>query len=253
MEEQQAHHEQVKLMSFTEKLTNIFASPGELFENVRLTGPTTGNWLMPLIIFLVVALVMGQIMIHNASLADQLGATIRKGFEKSVQEGKMTQEQADQTYENYAKPGSTMFMISQIGGTIIVTPIVLFLVGLVYWLLGKFAMGATAPYMKVVEVVGLTFLIGTLEYIVTTCMMIGLDSIHGTPSLGAFVSGFDPQNKMHLALSKINIFTFWSLGVTSVGLSKLFQRDLAKVVVLVVALWIVWSVGTIALGMNFGG
>jgi len=130
MEEQQAHHEQVKPMSFTEKLTNIFASPGELFENVRLTGPTTANWLMPLIIFLVVALVMGQIMIHNASLADQLGATIRKGFEKSVQQGKMTQEQADQTYENYAKPGSTMFMLSQIGGTIIVTPIVLFIVGL---------------------------------------------------------------------------------------------------------------------------
>jgi hypothetical protein len=253
MEEQQTTREQVKSLSFTEKLTDIFASPGELFENVRLTGPTTANWLIPLIIFLVVALVMGQIMIHNASLADQLGATIRKGFEKSVQEGKMTQEQADQTYENYAKPGSTMFMVSQIGGTIIVTPIVLFLIGLAYWLLGKFAMRSNAPYMKVIEVVGLTFLIGTLEYIVTTSLMIAMDSLHATPSLGAFVANFDTQNKLHLALSKINVFTFWSLGVTGIGLSKLFQRDLPKVLVLIFALWIIWSAGSILLGIGFAG
>lgn len=253
MEEPQTTTQETKPLSFAEKLTDIFASPGELFENVRLTGQTTSNWLVPMIIFLVVALIMGQIMVHNASLADQLGATIRKGFEKSVQEGKMTQEQADQTYENYAKPGSTMFTLSQVGGTIIVTPIVLFLMALAYWLLGKWAMGATAPYMKVVEVVGLTFMIGALEYIVTTVMMIGLDSIHATPSLAAFVSNFDVQNKTHAALSKVNLFTFWNLGVTGIGLSKLFQRDMPKVLVLVFALWLVWTAATILLGLNFGG
>jgi hypothetical protein len=238
-------------MSFSEKVMNIFASPGELYENVRLTEKTTSNWLVPLVIFIVVAAIMSQLMIHNASLADQLGATIKKGFDKQVQEGKMPQERADQAYEQFAKPGSTMFTISQLGGIAIMTPIVLFVVGLVYWLIGRSAMGARVPYLKVVEVVGLTFFISAIESIVTILMMYAMDSIHATPSLGAFVTNFDIENKMHLALSKVNVFTFWNLAVTGIGLSKLFQRDLPKVLVLVVALWILWAVATILLGMRF--
>ena len=148
----------VQPMSFSEKLTNIFASPGELFENVRMTDKTTGNWLVPWLVFVVVAIVMGQLIVHNASLANQLGATIRKGFDKQVQEGKMPAERADQIYEQYAKPGSTMFTISQVGGTVIVSLVILFALSLLYWLIGKSAMKVTVPYMKVAEVVGLVFL-----------------------------------------------------------------------------------------------
>jgi hypothetical protein len=39
----------------------------------------------------------------------------------------------------------------------------------------------------------------------------------------------------------VNVFTFWTLGVTSIGLSRLFQKDLPKVLVLVFALWILWT------------
>ena len=108
------------------------------------------------------------------------------------------------------------------------------------------------PFHKVMEVVGLTFFIATLEQIVTTLLMFGLSSIHATPSLGAFVSNFDVQNKLHMALSKINIFTFWDLAVVSIGLSILFRRDLPKVLVLVFALWLVWSILTVMTGMRFG-
>ncbi len=252
-EQQQAAPEPVAPMPFTEKLTNIFASPGELFENVRQTGPTTSNWLIPLIIFIIVVILTNQLVVHNASLADQMGAMIKKGFTEQVQAGKMTQEQADQTFENYARPGSTMSTIFTVGGIVIVTPIVVLLAALVYWLLGKSAMHATAPYVKVLEVVGLVLFIDALENIVTTVLMLAMDSIHATPSAGMFVSNFDVANKLHLFLSKINIFTFWSLGVTSLGLSKLFQRDFPKVLVLVFALWILWTVGTVMLGIRFGG
>jgi hypothetical protein len=252
-EHQDTAPEQTAPMPFTEKLTNIFASPGELFENVRLTGPTTANWLVPLLIFIVVAILMNQVMMHNASLADQFGAIIKKSMSEQVQQGKMTQEQADQAYETFARPGSMMNTIFTVGGIIIVTPIILFLVGLIYWLLGKTAMHASAPYMKVVEVVGLTFFIGVLESIVTTVMMLAMDSIHATPSLGAFVTQFDMQNKLDLILSKVNIFTFWSLSVTGIGLAKLFQRDLPKVLVLVFALWVLWTIVTVFAGIKFAG
>jgi hypothetical protein len=117
----------------------------------------------------------------------------------------------------------------------------LFLGGLVFWLLGKGVMKATAPYMKVVEVVGLTFFIAALESIVTTILAIGMNTMFASPSLALLISDFSIENKMHLLAASVNVFTFWTLGVTSIGLSRLFQKDLSKVLVLVFALWILWT------------
>ncbi len=238
-------------MSFMEKLTNIFVAPGELYEDVRQTPSTPSNWVIPMIIFIVVAILMGQLVLQNPSLVDQIGSTIRKQFDESIQKGKMTAEQADQAYE-YARPGSMFFRLGQIGGIAIGSPIFLFLLSLIYWLLGKWGMSGTAPYTKVVEVIGLTFFISTIEIIVQTLLQFAMDSIYATPSLGLFVSNYDLQNKLHLAMSKINVFTFWDLTVVSIGLSKLFQRDLPKVLVLVFALWLVWSVLTVMAGLRLG-
>ncbi|MBP1648039.1 MAG: hypothetical protein H6Q30_1484 [Bacteroidetes bacterium] len=251
---------EVKPMSFTEKLANIFSAPGELFENVRLTGKTPSNWVIPTAIMIVVAIAMQQLIMSNPSLADQTRAMVAKAtderLQKAVESGSMTPEQAEQQreqIENFSDPSSMLNIAMRVIGIVIFLPAILFLLGLVYWLLGKTAMHATSPYMKVVEVVGLTFLIGAVESIVTTVMAIGMDSLHAGPHLAAMVQDFDLQNKLHAALAKVNVFTIWSLIVTSIGLSKLFQRDLPKVLVLVFALWILWSAFTVLTGfMNFG-
>lgn len=242
---------QPKPMSLMEKLVNVFSSPGELYENVRDTPPTTSNWLIPWIILIIVSIALNFVMMSNPSLTDQLGATMRHAMEKNVAEGKMTQDQADNAYE-MMKPGTVYFTAISLGGIILWTLGGLFALGLVYWLVGKSAMSATAPYIKVVEVVGLTFYISVLEVIVTTLMMFVFDRLSATPSLALFVPDFDFTNKVHLLLSKVNIFTFWILAVTSIGLSKLFRRDLLKVLVLVVALWILWTVITVFAGCGVG-
>ena len=265
MEEQQTVTQpepaaEVQRMSFTEKLVNLFASPGELFENVRLTPKTPNNWIIPVAIMIVVAIAMQQIIMSNPSLADQTKAMVEKAtkerLDKAVQSGQMTPEQAEQQreqIENFTNPSSPLNIAMRIVSVVVFIPVVLFLIALVYWLLGKTAMHASAPYMKVVEVVGLTLLIGAVESIVTTVMAVGLDSLHAGPSLAVFVQNFDFGNKLHAALAKINIFTIWSIVVTGIGLSKLLQRDLPKVLVLLFALWILWSAFTVFTGfMSFG-
>lgn len=248
-------------LSFTEKLTNIFASPGELFDNVRDTPPTSSNWLIPLIIFIVVAIVMGQVVMHNPSLLDQIKAQIQqtmdKKFQEAIQQGQMSPQQADQAREmaeKYSDPSSLLSTIIQMVAIAIVSPITLFFVALVYWLLGKYTMKADAPYMKIVEVVGLTLFIGALQAIVTVITKIVTDNYNATPSLMLAVLGqFSPENKLHIALSKVDLFEIWSLIVTSIGLSRLFRRDLAKVMVLVFALWILWVVLLVITGWRIGG
>ncbi len=256
MEEQnviaaQASTAAVRPMSFMEKLTNVFAAPGELYENVRLTPTTASNWVIPLLIFIVVSFLANQLVLNNASLADQIGAAYRETLDKAVAEGKMAQERADQAYE-MMKPGSVVSMIGQVVSLVVFTPLVLFATSLIYWLLGKSVMRANTPYLKVVEVAGLSLFIGVLEVIVTTLLMYATGSIHATPSLGAFVPDFRFDNKVHVLLSKVNIFTFWSLAVISIGLAKLFQRHLPKVLVLLFALWALWTLFTVILGFGLG-
>ncbi|RPH37504.1 hypothetical protein EHM92_02510 [bacterium] len=149
MEEQQTvtHTEpaaEVKSMSFAEKLVNIFASPGELFENVRLTGKTPSNWVIPVAIMIVVALVMQQLIMSNPSLADQQKALVAKATEerlqKAVESGSMTPEQAEQQreqIENFSDPSSTLNIVVRVVSVIVFIPVMLFLIGLVYWLLEK--------------------------------------------------------------------------------------------------------------------
>jgi len=243
--------EPVKTMGFSEKLAGIFASPGEVFENVRLTPQTNSNWLIPSLLLIVVTLILSYLTISNPGLVDQMTAAQRDALQTMVQEGRLTQEQADAQLERMG-PGSPLLLIGVLVGPPIFTFVRLFFLALVFWLMGKSAMKAAAPYMKVTEVVGLTFYIGILEALVTTGFVFGMNSLFASPSLALMVSDFDMNNKLHLVLSKVNIFTLWTLVVTGIGLSKLFQRDLPKVLVLVFVLWVLYCAVTILAGIRLG-
>jgi hypothetical protein len=240
--------EEVKPMSLSDKLVGVFASPSELYDNVRQTPPTNSNWLIPTLILVVVGVILAYLVLSNPTLSDQMKRVASEQMEKSLAKqlaaGKITQEQANQARE-MSGLGETSTMIFKYVAAVAGPFLSLFFGGLVYWLLGKWVMKATAPYMKVVEVVGLTFFIVTIESVVTTILSIGMNSIFASPSLALLISDFSIENKMHLLASSMNVFTFWTLTVTSIGLARLFQKDLPKVLVLVFALWILWILFTI--------
>ena len=103
--------------------------------------------------------------------------------------------------------------------------------------------------MKVIEVVGLTYIVGTIESITATVLMLVTESIYATPSLALLVlPEFDVENWLHLALSKLNPFTLWILYLTSLGLSLLYMRDFPKVLVLILSLWFLWTLMTLLVG-----
>ena len=237
--------EEVKPMSLSDKLVGVFASPSELYDNVRQTPPTSSNWLIPTLILIVVGVVMAYLMTSNPTLSDQMkrmaSEQMEKGLTKQLASGKITQEQANQARDQMSGMGATGALIFTYVSAILGPFFALFLGALVFWLLGKGVMKATSPYMKVVEVVGLTFFIATLESVVTTILCIGMNSIFASPSLALLISDFSIENKMHLLAASMNVFTFWTLAVTSIGLARLFQKDVPKVLVLVFALWILWT------------
>ena len=237
---------QVKPMSVTDAMVNIFASPGEVYENVRQTPITHKNWVIPTIILVVVGALLTYLILSNPVIADQYKqqqkVQMDKQFEKQIQQGKMTQEQADQARaqaEQFTSP--TMMIIWGLGAATIGPFFLLFFMALIYWLLGKTVIKAASPYFKVAEVVGLTFYISVLETIVTTILVIGLGNAFATPSLALLVPNFSTENQFHMLASSANVFTFWILAVVSIGLAKIFEKDFPKVLFLVCAIWVIWT------------
>ena len=248
----------VQSMPFLDKLVGIFVSPGEVYENVGGTGPTTSTWFVPWLLYVTISIFTGQLLLGNPSLSSQLEDTIRKQFDEVMQEpilkGDVTQGEADEQFERFGSPGSPWFTLLSIGGTLFGSILSLFAISLFCLLLAKSAMNASAPYMKVVEVVGLTFLIDALEQLVTTALMFLTDSILASTGAALFLlPDIDLHNKWHVAISKLNTFTFWKIGILCTGLSKLFHRDFPKILVLVLALWLLWSLFSLFTGFSPAG
>lgn len=235
-------------MSFLAKCMKIFVAPGAVFGDVRDTFPTHSNWVLPVLLYVVVATVSIHLVLDRPSLAAHyqqiVDEDLRPTFDQQVLEGAITRQQADWILL-FVTPGTTHFLAAQGVGTALGALAALFVFSFVFWRVGKSAMGGRAPYMSVVEIVGLVFLIATVERAVTTLLMIAQDSIFATPTPGLLVLSGGSDSTLFAILSRINLFTIWEVGVISKGLAVLNGKDFPKVFVLLLALWLLWMVVTL--------
>lgn len=236
-------------MSTRDRVIAFFIAPSRFFEDVCDSPLVEINWRFPLLVFLVVTLLLRQLMLADPALLTQMKTKIAQEIDTAITSSQMSQQEADQT-RSFATPGSAPFEIFLGFLMVIAVALLLFGLSLIYWLLGRLGMDSDAPFIKVVELVSITFFVNTIEGIVTAGLMMATRSITATPSLALFAPGLDPESSTFLALALANPFRVWDLSLMSIGLSRLFQRDLPKVAVIVFALWIVWSVATVLVGIR---
>ena len=153
----------------------------------------------------------------------------------------MTQKQADDTMqaaEKFGNIGTTVGAAVAPVFTAFVSP---FLWGLVVWLVGTKVLRGAFPYMKAVEVTGLSNMIAVLGSIVTTLLILLMGSVFASPSLVLLVKEFDPQNTLHSVLAAMNIMTFWALAVKAIGLARLSGASFGKAASWVFGIWVAWT------------
>jgi hypothetical protein len=242
-------------MSLAGRLVNVFAVPGEVFEDTRVSRPCAANWLVPALIACVVGIVAAIIMFSQPTIQQQLREqqekAMKQEFDKQVAAGKMTQAQADQTIEMMEKfTGPTALKIFGTVMAIIISFVRLFWWGFVLWMLGRFALKAQFSFMKTVEISGLASMIAVLGAIVTLLLIVNFGKLTSTPSLALAVSDFDMKSKGHLLLSAVNVFTFWQVAVMSVGLARLAAVPWARAMFVVLAFWLVWTLVLVFAGLG---
>lgn len=245
--------ETVVEMSLSDKFVGILSSPAEVYATIVGTEPKTSNWLMPLILTIIAGIIFTVSVFTQPAIQDQMMEAQNKAMQKSVAEGKMTQEQMEQAVEmNPAKPGSAMFLIFGSVGMVFVIAFALMAYSAVYFLAGKLILKSAIPFGKVLEVNGLSYFAGAVGTLLTVVFVVAFGSIYAAPSLALLVDEFDPMNQQHKMLAAVNLLEFWQLFIVAVGLSKVWQTTLAKGLGIVGGVWLVWTLVKVFANFGFG-
>ena len=237
-------------MSLAGRMINVIAAPGEVFEQVKTAPGSTANWLAPACILILLSWLGSWLVFSQPSIQLQVREMTDQAIDKQVQAGKLTQQQAEQSREVAAKFGGLFTKVAAYGAPVVLALVLPFWWGLLIWLVGTKAMRGDFGYMKGVEVAGLSGIIGAIDAIVRTLLILIMGSLFASPSLALFLKQFDPQNPAHTLLAVFSVMTFWVLGVRSVGLARLAGSTFAKAAAWVFGFWVLQT--ALLTGLSFG-
>ena len=235
--------------SLAGRLLNIFAAPGEVFNEIKAAPPRTANWLTPALLLIVLSWVSAFLIFSQPAVQQQISDISNKAIDRQIEKGKLTAAQADQARTMAEKYGSLSYKIGAAVVPVLVAFATPFWGGLILWLVGSIALKAPFPYLKAVEIAGLANMIMTLDVIVRTSLVLITGNLFSTLSLALLVKDFDPQNTAHTLLAAVNIMTFWLLAVRSIGLARLTGASVGKAAVWVFGIWIALTGAMIGFGV----
>jgi len=224
--------------SLAGRLLNVFAAPGEVFDEVRAAPPSVANWLAPALISAIVGILSVIIMFSQPAIIQQIHEQQAKALDDRVSAGKMTRAQADQAEAMSEKfSGPAIMMITGSFGAVCSSFVRVFWWALVLWLLGLIFLKTKLDYLKTAEAAGLATMISVLGTLVTLLLTVILGKMT-TPSLALLVDHFDPKNGLHVALAAVNLFALWQVGVMAAGLARLSGASFSKALGLTTGYWV---------------
>ncbi len=241
--------------SLSTRLTNVFVSPSEVFDEVKASPPTPANWIVPVVMAMIAGIIYSMVVFSQPGVFQHMKNDQEKKYQQLVDSGKKKQAEVDRMREvadKFMTP--TFFKVVGILSSIFFTAVMLFLFALVLWLVGRYAFHSHFDYMQAVEVVGLSSMISVIGTIITMLLVVIYGDLSMSPSLILLVGHLDPENKIHLLLSAVNIMTIWWLVVMSIGLARLSSAGFVKSAVFLFGLWYaVWAVCVIGLPLLVKG
>ena len=237
-------------MSLAARMFNIIAAPGDVFDQVRNDPPSPANWLAPACLLILLSWLGTVLVFSQPTIQQQLRDITDQAIDKQVQAGKLTGQQAEQAREVAAKFGSIGSKVGGFVGPVVIGFALPFWWGLLIWLIGTKVLNSDFGYMKGVEVAGLGGVIGVLDSIVRTLLILIMGNLFASPSLALFLKQFDPQNPVHALINLVNVMTLWVLVVRSVGLARLTGASNAKAGAWVFGLWLLQT--GLMMGVSFG-
>lgn len=234
---------------------NVFATPGEVFDEVKSAPVSVLNWLVPAFLFAVVGAISVVIVFSQPNIQQQMREKMHEQQAKAIQEkvkaGKISQADADKALALMDRfVGPTILKISGAVGAVFAAFIQVLWWAFILWLLGRWCFKTQVGYGKSMEVAGLAVMISILGSIVSLLLTVSLDRVGAGPNLALVVKDFDLTRKSHLFMGAANLFSFWMVAVISSGLARLVGVPWVRAALPVFAYWFLKEALLISIGLG---
>jgi hypothetical protein len=226
--------------SLWSRLFNVYAAPGEVFEELREARTAHSNWVVPLFLSIAMGIVFSVVVFSQPDIIVGLASQQEAALEARVEAGKMTREQADQALvgmERFTSPG-LMMLFGSIGS--VVGAVVFFVVvALLLWLLMAVIFKGGVSASKAFELAGLAGMIFVLGSLLTMTLVLLRGDLQADLNAALFLERFDPASFTHQLVAAVNAVTLWYLAVLCVGVGRLTSRPFGMTAIWILGFWAV--------------
>jgi len=233
-------------IAHTDKIVGVISEPSSLFSKLALLKPKSTDWLLPLLLMIIVAIAATFIYMSNPEIKlemqQQQEKAMREQFDKMVENGQMTQEQAD---EQLARSSDIMSnpMIAYLIPSVSIFVIMLvwfFVFTTVGFLVAKFVFKGDGGFAQAMSAMGLPLYISVLQSI----LLIIVGMLMGKMLTGlnpASLTGMDMKSFPGFLLSRLDVFSIWFYVVVGIAFAKMFKSDnVKKYIFTSVGIWLVF-------------
>jgi len=232
-------------ISHTDKLVGVFSEPGITFGKMSKFPPKTADWVIPILIVIVIAILSQVVMMNNptikAAVVEKQMAAVEKSLSDAVAKGQMTQAQADQQLETMRErmeQGGAVQMIGVFVGIPIATFLFFFIVSGVYLILAKFILKGAGTYKEAMVAYGLPHYVTAIQMIIMVIAALAMNKLFTGTSVADFI-GTEKNTIAGFLLGKLDVFSIWFYVVFGIGLAKMFKSNNSqKYIIGVVAVWL---------------
>jgi hypothetical protein len=239
--------------SVWDKVVNVFATPGDVFAEVSKSKPKTANWLVPAILSAAMGVVFALVVFSQPNVQQELKEKQERQFDKMVAAGKIKPGEKERMMTSMAKIGITMMKVTGAVGAVIGSFAIPFLVAAVLTILARSVFKTPVPYIKAVEVAGLSAMILLLGTLVQMLLVLATNTLFVTAGPLLFFRDLGPDTKMHAMLSSVSVTALWYVAVLTIGLAKLARGSMLKASVWLYGLWALWRAVMIVSGGSVYG
>jgi hypothetical protein len=191
--------------SACEKLFNIFVSPSDVFDEVIASPSNLANWRVPTLLVCLAAI----ISLQTGNSLEQPLASVRHPSEM----GTISLAQAQALSGLAPLLSASLICFGAIFGTC--------WSAFVLWFIGRVYLKVRFPYIKALEIVGLTGIISVLGTITTILLIAASGHPAARPALSLLAPKLVHGGPFYQILETLNFFHLWSTTVLAIGLSRL--------------------------------
>ncbi len=235
------------------RLVQALIKPKAAYDGLPTEPNKTPYWVVPVLILTAISIlviIIGQDVFMGA-IQDQQA----KGMQQAVEQGRMTQDQADQFMSNMGN--SPIFLVSFYAIALLGPILTVVISALVFWLVGRFTASeegkplTTFPAM--LAVLGVASAVSIIESLVGSGIVLGTGSIQYGVDLQTAFGMVGQTSFLPALLKKFNLFTLWWLVVVAVGCSTLWRVRFQKAFAAVGGTWLVYTLIAVGIGAAMQG